>query len=202
MQKYFPNDFKACEPGAEFSRFLWEVMLMEEEVRTRISKGIRSAENMDHDDAHLYIPPTTPGEIDGILTSSSGQKKYFTNAGYANGYAGFNQYIVSLSHSYEEEEDGGKRDTKLIGLRDTISAFIRYDAILDDRLYKDKHEHYARLDDRHFQRSTVVDEGVVSFRYTEISCEIWFLKSGVRTGKIGIHGFIKIKPVQFLIKRG
>lgn len=157
MQKYFPNDFKACEPGPEFSRFLWEVMLMEEEVRTRISKGIRNAENMDHDDAHLYIPPTTPGEIDSILTGPSGQKKYFTNAGYANGYAGFSQYIVSLTHSYEEEDDEEKRNTKLIGLRDTISSYIRYDAILDDRLFKDKHEHYARLDDRHFQRAPVVD---------------------------------------------
>ncbi len=183
MQKYFPNDFKACEPGAEFSRFLWEVMLMEEEVRTRISKGIRSAENMDHDDAHLYIPPTTPGEIDGILTSSSGQKKYFTNAGYANGYAGFNQYIVSLSHSYEEEEDGGKRDTKLIGLRDTISAFIRYDAILDDRLYKDKHEHYARLDDRHFQRSTVVDEGACKLQVHRNQLRNLVLKIGRAYGQ-------------------
>lgn len=156
-QKYFPDELKKCEPGPQFSRFMWEVMVPNEEVRTRISKGIRNAENMDHDDAHLYIPPTTTGEIDSILTGPSGQKKYFTNSGYANGYAGFNQYIVSLTHAYEEEENEEARQSKLIALRDVINSFIRYDAILDSRLNKKDREKYARLDDRHFQRSTIVD---------------------------------------------
>ncbi|MBI4994610.1 hypothetical protein HZC21_03130 [Candidatus Peregrinibacteria bacterium] len=159
MRRYFPDDFKKCKPDKQFSRFMWEVMLMDEMVRTRISKGIRNAENMDHDDAHLYIPPTTPGEIDSILTGPSGQKKYFTNSGYANGYAGFNQYIVSLTHSYEEEDDEEARANKLIALRDTINAFIRYDAILDSRLFKKERERYARLDDRHFRRTSIVDNG-------------------------------------------
>lgn len=156
-RKYFPDELKKCKPGPQFSRFMWEVMVPNEEVRTRISKGIRNAENMDHDDAHLYIPPTTPGEIDSILTGPSGQKKYFTNSGYANGYAGFNQYIVSLTHAYEEEEDEAARELKLVALRDVISSFVRYDAILDNRLYKKDRERYARLDDRHFRRTSIVD---------------------------------------------
>lgn len=155
--EYFPNDFEACKPGKQFSRFMWEVMLMDEMVRTRISKGIRNAENMDHDDAHLYIPPTTPTEVDSITTGPTGQKKYFTNAGYANGLAGFNQYIVALSYSLEEETDEDRKKDKSTALRDTINAFIRYDAILDNRFLKADGDKRARLDDRHMQRASIVD---------------------------------------------
>lgn len=155
--RYFPDDIENGEPGPGFSRFMWEVQLMNDKVRTRISKGIRNAENMDHDDAHLYIPPTTPTEIDGLTTGPTGQKKYFTNSGYANAYPGFNQYIISLSHVLEEAKDEETKKERKNALRDTITAFIRYDAILDNRLFKKEGDHRARLDDTHFQRATVVD---------------------------------------------
>ncbi len=156
-EEYFPEDMEACEAGSQFSRFLWEVMIMSDKVRTRISKGIRSAENMDHDDAHLFIPPTTPTEIDGMTTGPSGQKKYFTNEGYANAYPGFNQYIVSLSYKAEEEKDEEKRKQFIMTLQNTVSAFIRYDAILDNRLHKKEGDHRARLDTHHYNRHPVVD---------------------------------------------
>jgi hypothetical protein len=35
---------------------------------------------------------------------------------------------------------------------------MRYDLILDNRLFKEKESQYARLDDRHFARQTVVDK--------------------------------------------
>ncbi len=158
VDKYFPDEFKKCVPGPQFSRFMWEVMLMGEMVRTRISKGIRNAENMDHDDAHLYIPPTTPTEIDGLTTGPTGQKKYFTNEGYANAYPGFNQYIVSLSYAIEEETNEEMKQNRMIALRDAVNAFIRYDAILDNRFLKKEGDHRARLDDRHFRRHPVVDD--------------------------------------------
>lgn len=157
---YFPDDFDNDKAGAQFSRFMWEVMLLADSVRTRISKGIRNAENMDHDDAHLYIPPTTPGEIDGLTTGPTGQKKYFTNAGYCNAYPGFNQYILSLAYAYEEEDDESKKNEKVIALRDAVSAFIRFDAILDNRFLKKEGDHRARLDRRHYERGCVVDEDV------------------------------------------
>ncbi|MBI2638651.1 hypothetical protein HYW83_03615 [Candidatus Peregrinibacteria bacterium] len=154
--------------GPGFSRFMWEVMLTSEQVRTRISKGIRNAENMDHDDAHLYIPPTTPSEIDGLTTGPTGQKKYFTNEGYANAYPGFNQYLVSLSYSIEEETNEEEKQNKTIALRDTINGFIRYDAILDNRFLKKEGDHRARLDDRHFRRRTVVDDSMLQLHRDQL----------------------------------
>lgn len=165
MQEYFPDDFKKGEPAAQFSRFMWEVIMPNEEVRTRMSKGIRNAENMDHDDAHLNIPPLTPTEVDNVTTGPSGQKKYFTNEGYMNAYPGFNHYIVSLSYLLEEERDEKKKQNYLYALRDTLNGFIRYDAILDNRFKRSEKDHRARLDDRHFKRKTVVGGSVLCGEY-------------------------------------
>lgn len=155
---YFPDDFERHKPGKQFSRFMWEVMMMSDATRTRISKGIRNAEKMDHDDAHVIISAASPTEVDNLLTGPSGQKKYFTNEGYMNAYPGFNQFIVSLSYSIEEEKDPDKVKYKVDALRDAINSFVRYDAILDNRLHKDKGLMYARLDERHYSRKTVVDK--------------------------------------------
>lgn len=156
--EYFPDDFARGKPGSQFSRFMWEVMMMSDTTRTRISKGIRNAENMDHDDAHLIISAVTPSEIDSICTGPSGQKKYFTNEGYMNAYPGFNHLVLSLSYALEEEKDEEAKQYKLDALRDSINSFIRYDAILDNRLKKDRGTEYARLDQRHYDRQTVVDK--------------------------------------------
>ncbi|MEK9133074.1 MAG: hypothetical protein AAB606_05210, partial [Patescibacteria group bacterium] len=180
---YFKEDFEDGKPGAQFSRFLWEVMLMNEEVRTRISKGIRSAENMDHDDAHLYIPPTTPTEIDGLTASTTGQKKFFTNAGYANGYAGFNQYLKSLSYSIEEETQEEDKLNKISALRDGLYAFVRYDGILDNRFKRSEKDHRARLDERHYDRSTVVDEGACILRDHQTQLHNLIIDVGVAYGE-------------------
>jgi hypothetical protein len=158
MDEYFVEDFDKCKPGAGFNKYLWEVMVPAEPVRTRISKGIRKAEEMDHDDAHLNIPLATPAEIDGLCTGPSGGKKYFTNEGYANGLAGYGQVLNSLSYSIDDDKDPDSAKNKMLGVRDAINSFIRLDAILDNRLHRDKGDHYARLDDRQYQRHTVVDK--------------------------------------------
>lgn len=157
-REWFPDELQRCEPGPGFARFMWEHMMMEDVVRTRMSKGIRNAENMDHDDAHLFIPPLTPTEIDNVTTGPSGQKKYFTNEGYMNAYPGFNHLVVSLSYSICEEADEDEKKNKVVALRDALNSFVRFDAILDNRLLRSEADRRARLDDRHFRRRAVVDD--------------------------------------------
>ena len=81
-----------------------------------------------------------------------------------NGYPGFNQYIVSLRNSLDEENDPDAKKTKVIALRDALYSFIRFDAIVDNRFYRDKKSQYARLDDRHYRRKTVVGLGDCALR--------------------------------------
>lgn len=157
VHRYFPNDYKDCEAGPQFSRFLWENMIMEDSVRTRISKGIRNAENMDHDDAHLFIPPASPSEIMNLLTGPSGQKKYFTNAGYMNAYGGFNQFILSLSYAIDSQSTEEGREKKITALKDSLNSFILYDLTLSSKYKRKEGDRYARLDPSHYSKHPVVE---------------------------------------------
>lgn len=153
---YFPNDYNINEPKSEFSSFMWEKMLLAESVRTRISKGLRAADNMDHDDAHLYIPPASLTEIEKLASSSTGNKLYFTTAGYMNAFPGFNHYFITLTNAIEGEHAPEKRTAKIGALGTALNAYIRYDLILDNRYKKDV-QNFARLDDHHLNKTPVVD---------------------------------------------
>lgn len=159
VKEEFPQDFEKCKAGEQFQRFFWEKIMMSEKTRTRMSKGIRHAENMDHDDAHMFIPPLTPTEIEQTTTNAQGDMKKFSNSGYANGYAGFSQYFITLSRVAERETDREEKEKRLAALRDAMFGFIRYDGILHNRFKKEEGDRRARLDEYHFQRSTVVDDG-------------------------------------------
>ncbi len=144
------------KPGPAFSRFMWEKMLPTDSVRTRISKGLRSAENMDHDDAHMYIPPATYEEIKRLCGPSTGNKAYFTPAGYANGYPGFNQWITTLANVIEEDTDTSSREKKVDSLQSAVNSFVIFDLILSNSIYKDDKQ-YTRLDTHHYKRGAVND---------------------------------------------
>lgn len=169
VNKYFKDELYGkdkktgklnCKPGQGFNRFLWEVLLMSDATRVRISKGIRHAENMDHDDAHLFIPPLSPKELDNTLGNTQGQTKFFTTEGYKNGYPGYNQYVLSLSHVIEEEKDVGKKKDRINALRDALIGFVHFDATLDYRYHKEPPQDKARLDDVHYDGTAVVDDTV------------------------------------------
>ncbi len=147
------------KPGPSFSRFMWEKMLPSDSVRTRISKGLRSAENMDHDDAHMYIPPATYEEIKRLCGPSTGNKAYFTPEGYANGYPGFNQWIITLANVIEEDTDETSRLKKVDTLQDAFNSFVIFDLILSNSIYKDDKQ-LARLDAHHYRRPAVTDGSI------------------------------------------
>ena len=169
VNKYFKDELYGkdektgklnCKPGQGFNRFLWEVLLVSDATRIRISKGIRHAENMDHDDAHLFIPPLSPKELDNTLGNTQGQTKFFTTEGYKNGYPGYNQYVLSLSHVIEEEKDNAKKKERINSLRDALIGFVHFDSILDYRYHKEPPQDKARLDDVHYDGVAVVDDTV------------------------------------------
>lgn len=139
---HFKGDSDKSKYGHEMSRFLWENMLMDPQFRTRLSKGIRMAQNMDHDDAHVFIPICAMEDINTITGVHNGQIKYFSNDGYKNGYVGFNQYLVSLSNRHEELIEQIKTNPRVTKeqVDDTVNAtvgalqsYFLYDSYLDGR---------------------------------------------------------------------
>ncbi len=172
MERYFHNDVfgpdgmsdaekrtKAFKPGAGFSRYMWEKMLTDPAVRTRISKAMRSAENMDHDDAHMFIPPTDIEEMKKILGPSTGNKLYFTMEGYSNGYPGFNQWINVLTNVIKEDTDPKQKQEHVESLQSAINSFIIFDGILSNQ-YDRGEKSFARLDRHHYNRPAVTDGSV------------------------------------------
>lgn len=163
--KYFAEESKKCEVGKDFSRFLWEWMIVDPNFRKRLSKGLRRAENMDHDDAHLFIPPATMEEIESFTGSLQGSQKFFTMEGYKNGYPGYNQYIVSLSNRYEDLSDmknkGLRIDDEALEkvqeqMLSALQGYFLFDAFMDGR--KDQtNDRRARLDKLHYNDKPVVD---------------------------------------------
>jgi hypothetical protein len=164
--QYFKEESKKCTTGDAkgFSEFLWEWMMVDPNYRTRLSKGLRHAENMDHDDAPLFIPPAPLSEIENFTGSVRGNQKFWTNEGYKNGYAGFNQYLVSLSNrveTLEELRSTGRIDDEDINdvkkqVVNAIQGYFLYDSYLSGR--KDaKSRNRARLAESNFDASPVND---------------------------------------------
>jgi hypothetical protein len=166
--EHFKNDSGNSKAGKEFSRFLWENMLLDENFQKRLSKGLRAAQNMDHDDAHMFIPPATMEDIDMLTGSHNGQQKYFTNEGYMNGYVGFNQFIVSLSNRDEtlrESQDAGmpidneQIEDNVNRLMGAIQSFFLFDSYLDGRR-DSRSDRRARLDKRRYDAFPVNDDSM------------------------------------------
>ncbi len=152
---WFSDDAKKGEPGMEFSKFFWHYMMFNNNFRVRMSKGLRNAENMDHEDAPYFVAPASYTEIDMITGSpGGGEKKFFTPEGYASAYCGFSQYLISIVNSKELLRNEEKRQQSL---KDAIKSFVWYDATLDNRFRKFEGAKKARLSEHHFNKSPTAD---------------------------------------------
>ncbi|MFA6435863.1 MAG: hypothetical protein WCW30_01875, partial [Candidatus Gracilibacteria bacterium] len=167
MHEYFPEESKQCKSGQKFSRFLWEQMLVDPNFQKRLAKGVSKAQNMDHDDAHLYIPTATMEQVDTFTGAFTGTQKYWTDEGYKNAYAGFNQYLVSLSNRYEDLEEMKMQGSSNITEETTeetmkmmlqaVQSYFLFDAVVDGR--RDMRlEGKARIGETQMGKTCVVDD--------------------------------------------
>lgn len=167
--EFFKEESDRCAfiPGEDtkFAQFLWEWMLVDPNFQVRLSKGLRRAEAMDHDDAHMYIPTATMEQIETFTGAYSGNQKYFTDEGYKNAYAGFNQYIVSLSNRCEDLHERKKRglmiEDETIKVTEgqvlqAVQSYFMFDSILDGRRDR-KNDSKARIGDTQYDKPCVVD---------------------------------------------
>ena len=152
-----PEDYYFYRPGDAFKKFLWEEVIPDAGVRVRISKGLRAARQMDHDDTHLFVPPGTVAEIESVTRGAGGGggELNFTTEGYANVYPGYNQFFTSLNlrSNLHPEEKGDIANA----LTTSIQGFITYDSIMDERLHKQEGFTRPRLTSHHYEKAAVVD---------------------------------------------
>lgn len=148
-------------PGDDAEAFLRNQVLTTDAVQNRLEKGIRNAQNMDHDDTPYYIPALKESEIESVCASSGGSTKKFTIQGYKNGYIGFGMRMDALVDKYEQEK--GYEITGGVGFSESymqklITAFksyVRYDGILDNRYRISKRAGLQRLSSSDYQTGCV-----------------------------------------------
>lgn len=133
-------------PPPKAREFLWAEVLRHPWVLSRNNKGLRNADQIDHDDAHVIVPLASETLVQNICGSHVGTKKYFTEEAITNAYPGYNRYIRTLA----EHKDVPK-------LLSCIRSFARFDSIVGDRYLKDKEDSYTRVSKPNYYRRPVVD---------------------------------------------
>lgn len=144
-----PAPGKENLPNKNVIEFIWKHVLTDEKTIIRNNKGLRNAENMDHDDAHFIIPLADELLVTDVCSSATGNKRYFTTEGLANTYVGYGQYAKTLAQRGEKAK-----------LANVIRSFARFNAILNSRYKKDSNS-FARLGPSFWQRPSVVDRSPV-----------------------------------------
>lgn len=168
MAKFFTKDPGVPEknkygPGPRVKEFLWKYALTHQKTQIRTNKAMRNADaNIDHDDAHFIVPLLDEEWAGLAVGNSAGSKKYFTTAGYLNGYPGFSEWLKTLSGL--STDDNPEAPEKVV---QSIKAFVRYDGLLSKRHMKDRTDLY-RMSPDHMRKPSVVDGQPVIYHQVQL----------------------------------
>ena len=144
--KYWDDgDGEKNKPNQRVIDHLWNYALTDRKTIVRTNKGIRKGQEMDHDDVHIILPLIDSITVGRACQVLSGQS-VFSQEGYANAFAGYNQYLKVL---------GKRRDTEK--LVKTIQGWVRFDSIMSNR-YKKDNEGFIRLGGGLWTNGSVVDD--------------------------------------------
>ena len=132
-------------PNERVRDHMWHYALTDRKTLIRNNKGLKKAQDMDHDDAHVIIPLADSTTVERACQLLSGQQ-VISQEGYANAFSGYNQYMKIL---------GQRRDTEK--LTKTIQGWVRFEAIMDNRFQKGNNG-YTRLGNALWDNGSVVDE--------------------------------------------
>ena len=147
---------KENKPNQSVIDFIWTNVLTDERAIIRNNKGLRNAQDMDHDDAHFIIPLADEELATNICQNAGGQRKYFTTEGYANAYPGYNQYIKTLTSLGQKAK-----------VLNCVRAFARFNSIMDRRYAKES-DALARLGPSFWNRPSVVDDRYTGFHKAQL----------------------------------
>jgi hypothetical protein len=152
-----------AEPPPEADKFMWKEVLTSDAFQKRLEKGIRNAQNIDHDDSPYFIPALKDTEIESVCGASGGETKKFTIQGYKNAYIGFGFRIRNLKDKYDEELSYNKRgqvsfeNQYLQKLVTTFQSYMKYDAILDNRYRREAASRYQRFSSHDYRSGCIWD---------------------------------------------
>jgi predicted DsbA family dithiol-disulfide isomerase len=160
----------ASAPG-DAEGYLWKEVLTSDAFQKRLEKGIRNANEIDHDDSPYFIPALKQSEIESACGSSGGETKKFTIQGYKNAYVGFGMRLRSLQEKYEEEKQYKEKgqvsfeNQYLQKLITTFQSFMKYDGILDNRYNRKAGSRLQRFSSHDYRSGCIWDANRALYIY-------------------------------------
>lgn len=131
-------------------RLINEIMSDSENVKVRIEKAASNATRWDHDDMDRHVSVLTESLVEQLLGKQGGTLQQVSTPGLKNAYAGYNDYMhIRLNMIEKNSKDGNDQETQKQNRRftDLMKAFIKFDAILDERArHKERFTRFAQAD--------------------------------------------------------
>jgi hypothetical protein len=134
-----PVNFK---PGTRTTLWLNIEVAREKKVQERLRKGIdRAANDMDHDDFHIFLPRLDAAQIDQLAGPVGGARQKITRDAWQNGYVGFNAYFQSMAYLAQMDDD--KVPDQKFAAEDAadvaraVGAYLKMDGILTQRFVRE-----------------------------------------------------------------
>lgn len=152
-----------ADPPSDADKFMWKEVLTSDAFQKRLEKGIRNAQNIDHDDSPYFIPALKDTEIESACAASGGETKKFTVQGYKNAYIGFGLRMRSLKDKYDEESGFKAKgqvsfeNQYLQKLVTTFQAYMKYDSILDNRYRRGSESRLQRFSSHDYRSGCIWD---------------------------------------------
>lgn len=134
-------------PGSGVRKLINEVMSDSPNVKVRIEKAAGDATRWDHDDMDRHVSVLSESLVEQLLGKQGGTRQQVTTPGLKNAYAGYNDYMrirLDLIEKNIKEGDTTKVQEQNRRFVDLMKAFIKFDAILDNRAYH-KGGNYTRF---------------------------------------------------------
>lgn len=162
MNKYILPDLGVTDPSditdpkvfldqtrtfPNLKKFINEEMSDSNNVKVRIEKAAGDATRWDHDDMDRHVSVLSESLVTQLLGKQGGTRQQVTTPGLKNAYAGYNDYMrIRLNLIEKNAKEGKSEDLKKQNRRfvDLMKAFIKFDAILDNRAYT-KTGNYTRF---------------------------------------------------------
>ncbi len=145
------------KPNRAVRDFLWNTVITNSTYKTLAADQVRNLSNLEADDAQYFIPLASESVIKTSCTTYGGLK--MSMDGFANGFAGYSQYIKTLaniaenarfkarvSKNVDERQNYTTKYKETINsLKEAIKAYVIFEAIMTSK-YDERGVNLVRMD--------------------------------------------------------
>lgn len=116
-------DGPANEPNEAVKKYIWENIVTHPEFKGLANESVRNINSLESSDIPYYLPLADANTVQNSCSLMGGQKN--GPDAYASGFAGYPKYLNTLLK---------KKNVNVSNISESLQAFVRYWAIMTNRL--------------------------------------------------------------------